>query len=159
MCRDDRLPHWPASDLGYTNASVLGAGGGVWIYPNEGGKNYTWRIKWPANITQELVSFANTEGSITNSYLKLVSLLLQEAVFGSISASHAWETPTLGSDNNSIVAWTFRKASNINPVVADLLSTHSSHNKLHKITLSVFYHPGPLNNMADDASRRFYPRR
>ena len=51
--------------------------------------------------------------------------------------------------------WNFCKASTINPGVADLLSLHSAHNRLHKITLSVFYHPRPLNTMADDNSYCF----
>ena len=59
------LVHQPASDLGYINVLSLGAGG-VWIDPNEDGKNYTWSVKWPSNITQELVSFTNPEGAITN---------------------------------------------------------------------------------------------
>ena len=35
-----------ATDVGYTNASGLGCGG-VWIYPNEYGVHYVWRLTWP----------------------------------------------------------------------------------------------------------------
>ena len=82
-------------------------------------------------------------------------LVLQESVFISINVSPAWQTPTLGIYNTPTVVWTFYEASTINPVVADLLIIRSAPNRLHKITPSKFYHPGPLNNMANDASRRF----
>ena len=91
-----------------------------------------------------------------NSYLELESLFLQEAALGSISAPPPWQTPTLGKDNTPTVVWTFREASTINHVVVDLLSIRSPHNRLHKISLSVLYHPRPLNTMADDASHCFY---
>ena len=60
--------------------------GGVWIDQNKDVKNYIWCFKWPADITQELVRFTNPEGAITNSYLKLAALVLQEATFSPISA-------------------------------------------------------------------------
>ena len=39
--------------------------------------------------------------------------------------------------------------------MADLLRIRSYHNRLHKITPSVLYCPGPLNTMADDVSCTF----
>ena len=54
------------------------------------------------------------------------------------------------------VAWTFREASTVNPVVADLLCLRSLVNRQFKITPSVFYHLGTQNTMADDASRQFH---
>ena len=83
------LLHRPASDHGYTDTFGLGARG-VWIDPNENSNNYTYRVKWPANITQELVSFTNPEGTITNSYLELEVMVLHNAVFSSIIAFPAW---------------------------------------------------------------------
>ena len=40
-----RLP----TDIGFTDASGLGAGG-VWIDPNEDGRNYVWSLPWPEDI-------------------------------------------------------------------------------------------------------------
>ena len=51
--------------------------------------------------------------------------------------------------------WTCLEASTINTVVVNHLSIHYAHNRILKITLSVFYHPRPLNTMANDGSRRF----
>ena len=43
----------------------------------------------------------------------------------------------------------------VNLIVADLLRARAEMKSGAMITLSVFYHPGTLNTMADDASRRF----
>ena len=85
------LVHRPGSDFGYTEAFGLGARG-VWIDQNKDGKNYTWLVKWPANMTQDLVSFTNSKGAINKSDLEFAALVLQEAVFSSISVSLAWQT-------------------------------------------------------------------
>ena len=49
-----RLPR----DIGFSDASGLGVGG-VWIDPNEDGRNYVWRLPWPEDIRIDLVSFDN----------------------------------------------------------------------------------------------------
>ena len=66
-----------------------------------------------------------------------------------------WHAPVTGSDNTPTVSWSFKEASTINPVVADLLRVRSIINRNACITPSVCYHPGIENTMADDASRRF----
>ena len=53
------------------------------------------------------------------------------------------------------VSWCFREASIIKPVVSYLLCVRADMNSRALLNPSVFYHPGPLNTMADDASRRF----
>ena len=145
-----RLP----TDLGYTDASGTG-GGGVWLDPNADGIHHVWRLQWPADIKADLVSFANPSGRITNSDLELAALVLHEATFPTICNSTAWRAPLTGSDNTPTVAWTFKEVATINPVVANLLRIRSIVNSNSSITPVVFYHPGHLNTMADDASRLF----
>ena len=53
------------------------------------------------------------------------------------------------------VSWCFREASNVNLIVVDLLRVRAETNSGALLTPYVFYHPGPLNTMADDASHRF----
>ena len=108
------------TNIGFTDASGLGAGG-VWIDPNEDGRNYVWRLTWPEDIQTDLVSFDNPQGRITNSDLELAALVLQEATFPFIFPSPVWRAPFTGSDNTPTVAWSFRESSTINLVVADLL--------------------------------------
>ena len=146
-----RLP----TDLGYADASGLG-GGGVWLDPNDDGTHFVWRYQWPADIQADLVSVTNPNGGITNSDLELAALVLHEATFPQVCKNSAWRAPLTGSDNTPTVAWTFKEASTINPVVANLLRIRSIQNTNSSITPAVFYHPGLLNTMADDASRLFH---
>ena len=88
-----RLP----TDLGYTDASGKGAGG-VWLDINHPGLHYVWRLQWPKDITDDLVSFKNPEGRITNSDLELAALVLQEATFHLVTLAPAWRAPSTGSD-------------------------------------------------------------
>ena len=141
-------------DIDITDALGLGAGG-VWIDPNKYGRNYVWRLPWPEDIRTDLVSFDNPQGRITNSDLELAALFLQEATFPFICPSPAWGAPFTGSDNTPTVAWSFGVSSTINPVVVDLLRIRALVYRQFCITPSVFYHPGNLNTMADDASRKF----
>ena len=53
------------------------------------------------------------------------------------------------------MAWSFGVSSTINPVLVDLLRIRALVYRQFCITPSVFYHPGNLNTMADDASRKF----
>ena len=103
----------------------------------------------------DLVSFDNPKGTITNSDLELASLVVQEVVLPQIIKCLAWCTPTSCSNNNPTVAWAFRDSATINPAGADILSIRSDHNVHHRIVPSVFYHPGELDIMTDNASRRF----
>ena len=47
------------------------------------------------------------------------------------------------------------EASTANPVVSNLLSICSVHNRLYMLPLSVFYQPGTLNTMSNNASCHF----
>ena len=147
--------HCLATDVGYANTSGLGCGG-VWIDPNQEGVHYVWSLPWPKDIMTDLVSTNNTHGRITNSDIELAALVFQEATFPFISANPSWRAPFTGSDNITTVTWNFWEASTVNPVVADLLCLRSLVNRQFKITQSVFYHPGPKNTMANDASRKFH---
>ena len=127
-----RLP----TDLGYTDASGKGLGG-VWLDINHPGPHYVWRLQWPKDITDDLVSLTNPGGRITNSDLELVALVLQEATFHLVSLAPAWRAPSTGSDNTPTVSWTFKEASTINPVVANLLRIRSITNRAAHITPSL----------------------
>ena len=60
------------------------------------------------------------------------------------------------TSNAPTVAWNFKEASTINPVVANLLCIRSINNANSSITPAVFYYPGLLITMADDVSRLFH---
>ena len=103
-----------------------------------------------------LVSSNNPQGRITNSELELAALVLQKATFPFVSTNLTWRAPFTGSDNIPTVNWTFWEASTVNPLVFYLIHLQYLINHQLKIILSVFYHPGTQNNMADDTSRKFH---
>ena len=127
----------------------------MWIDLKSNGRTFVWHLEWPADICAELVSWSNPCGRITNSDLELAELVLYEAYFPYVCSAPSWNAPATGSDNTTTVSWSFREASSVNLVVVDLLRLRSAQNWNSKITPSVFYHPGPKNTMADDASRQF----
>ena len=104
----------------------------------------------------DLVSTKNPHGRITNSDFKLAALVLQEETFPFVSANPAWKAPLDESNNMPTVACTFREASIANRVVADLIRLRCLVNCHFKNTPSVFYHPGPQNTIAADASSKFH---
>ena len=104
----------------------------------------------------ELVRFEDPKGAITNLDLELAALVLQESGFPGISKALAWRTPTSGSDNTPNVAWSFKEFVTINPIIDDLTIIRSYNNRHRRLSQSVFYHPGSLNIMEDDAYQHFY---
>ena len=123
--------------------------------PHNNGDNFVWRLQWSTDICEDIVSWTNPKGRLTNSDLELAALVLQESCFPAVCSTHLWHVLATGSDNTPPISWTFHEASTVNPVVADLLRLRSSHNRASCLSPSVFYHPGQDNVMADDTSRRF----
>jgi len=64
---------------GYCDASAFGAGG-VWFGANIALPPSVWRVQWPADITNNVISDANPDGRLTNSDLEMAAVVLQEAV-------------------------------------------------------------------------------
>ena len=64
---------------GYCDASAFGAGG-VWFGANIALPPSVWRVQWPADITNNVISDANPDGRLTISDLEMAAVVLQEAV-------------------------------------------------------------------------------
>jgi hypothetical protein len=64
---------------GYCDASAFGAGG-VWFGGGKDLKPIVWRVQWPKDVTNAVVSGSNPDGRLTNSDLEMARVLLQEAV-------------------------------------------------------------------------------
>ena len=128
----------------------------MWLDPNGDDMHFVWRLQWPPDIQTDLISLDNPKGWITNSDLELAALVLHKDTFPDICGSSNWRAPLTGSNNTPTVSWTSKEASTINPVVANLIRIRSIVNTNSAITPAIFYHPGHLNTMADDASRLFH---
>ena len=109
-------------------------------------------LQWLEDIVADLVTWEKPTGGITNYDLELAALLLQESCFPLAFSRHACHPPSTVSDNTPTVSWCFREASTVKPVMADLLRVRAEMNSRDLVTPSVFYHPGTLNTMVDDAS-------
>jgi hypothetical protein len=95
--------------IGYCDASKLGAGG-VWLAGTRALSPMVWRVEWPADIQQNVVSFDNPNGTITNSDSEMAGMLIHYLVLEHlVSLKHvhvaAW------CDNTPAVSWTNKLSS------------------------------------------------
>ena len=143
-------PHF----LGAHDASGKGAGGVLFggtdiLHPT------VWRVIWPQEIRDNLVSTTNPTGTITNSDLELAGALLQFLTLELITdVKH--KCSFQGCDNTPTVSWIRKMGCTSSRVAAALLRILAI--RLHKTQaspLSTMYLEGKQNSMADDASRLF----
>ena len=135
----------------YTDTSELGDSG-VWLNLNEDGEHFVWRLEWPHDIQDDLVSFTKLDSWITNSDLKLSAFVLHKATLHAVCSSPYWRAPNIGRNNTPIAAWIFKDVANINPAVVNLLHICSIVHNNTSIIPAIFYHPSTLKTMTDDAS-------
>lgn len=152
FCRE-LIPNRP-DYIGYCDASGLGAGG-VWLSGARGLPPIVWRLEWPQDIRDRLVSFANPTGDISNSDLEMAGLLahylvLEHLVDLQFTHVAAW------SDNTPTVSWANKLSSSKSMVASRLVRALALRLRANRasplITLSI---SGPENVMADVASRCF----
>jgi hypothetical protein len=141
--------------VGFYDASKLGAGG-VWLSGSLHLSPIVWRLEWPPDMQQNVVSFSNPNGTITNSDLEMAGMLAHYLVLEHlVSLRHvhvaAW------CDNTPTVSWT-NKLSLSRLCVAGIL-TRALAMRIHAneasplVSVSI---AGTDNTMADAASRTFH---
>jgi hypothetical protein len=152
------LPTDPAF-VGACDAAKSGLGG-VWLPPKIPSEHtpshppLLWRWPVPDRLQALLISEANPKGTITNSDLELAGTLAQEDILVH-SVDCREKTIATMCDNTPAVAWR-RKGSVTTPGPASyLLREACLQQRRHRHVSLVSYIPGPINAMADDASRRF----
>jgi len=147
------------SAIGYHDVSSLGAGG-VWfpsyLIPRgtTGNAPILWRIQWPKDITDNLVTFANPLGKITNSDLELAGGLLHLDV---VARSFDTQERTLLNKTNNLATlyWQRKGSATANNATSQLLRLFGIHQRFHRYVPRHDYISGPSNPLADDASRLF----
>ena len=85
---------------------------------------------------------------MTNSDLKLATLVLHEATLLGLCSEANMATYCSESDNTPTSSCITRETSTIKPVVADLLRIHMLHPLNFFLNPSFFYHPGQGNRMS-----------
>ena len=111
-----------------------------------------WRHKFPPEISDHVVSFANPSGSINNSELELAGHIGGNSVLASV-ADVAETTTATGTDNSASLSWSDKGAVSTTGPASYLLRLSSVHQRLHRYQQRNFFLPGDSNGMADDCSR------
>ncbi len=144
----------PTDYGGYCDASKAGAGG-VWFGLARKLPPIVWRVPFPSEIQAAVVSANNPKGTISNSDLEMMGLLLQWLVLERVAdLQHAHVA--CWCDNTPTVAWATRllstKATNAARILR-ILALRMLDCQASPITTQ--HIAGELNTMADFASRSF----
>jgi len=118
-------------------------------------KNIVWRTPLPQDIINNLISWTNTSGSVTNSDLELAASVLQHdvAVQNFDLRERTIHTCT---DNTPTKYWQDKGSTSTRGPASYLLRLQALHQRFHRYIAQHDYLPGPLNVMADDASRLWH---
>jgi hypothetical protein len=96
--------------IGYCDASKLGAGG-VWLLGMHHLSPVVWRLEWPDDIRQQVVLFDNPSGTITNSDLEMVGMVLHYLVLEHLVALKHVYIAVWCDSNTPTVSWTNKLSS------------------------------------------------
>ena len=147
------VPNMP-SFLGPHDASKLGAGG-VWYGGTKRLPPTVWRVEWPKEVKDSLISDHNPKGKITNSDLELAGQILQMLVLEGMIDLEDQHTLT-SCDNTPTVAWVSKLCCSKSLVATNLLKIWGSRMLHAKIPRPmIHYIQGQSNTLADFASRKF----
>ena len=155
------VPLTPVAE-GHHDASGKGAGG-VW-FPGEGlvprtgvdpTKPVVWRLEWPLDVSADIVSSDNPNGTITNSDLELAGGLLHlDAVAQSFDVRE--RTVVSKGDNLNTTFWERKGSTTSNSAPAFLLRMFGIHQRYHRYVPRFDYLAGSSNFVADALSRDFH---
>ena len=105
----DLVAGWP-DYIGIVDASSHGVGGVV-IGELASLPPTVFRLKWPDDISSDLVSYDNPSGKINNSDLEMAGLLLLWLCIEGVAPDLAHKHIALFSDNSPTVSWVTKMAS------------------------------------------------
>eukprot|EP00986_Skeletonema_menzelii_P004917 scaffold1721_cov105-Skeletonema_menzelii.AAC.2 len=144
-------PHY----IGIDDASGCGVGG-VILGERDAVVPTVFRLEWPQEIRDALVSFDNPEGSITNSDLEFVGLLLTWLVMEQICPDLVNKHVALWSDNQPSVCWLKRMASKNSYIAKCILQIIALRQKIRMTSpLTPQHIKGEQNSITDIPSRSF----
>ena len=148
------VPGWPHF-IGFCDACKWGAGG-VWLSGKEDIHPTVWRVKWPPDIAQRMISPTNPTGDLTINDLEMAGLLLHYLVLEQLVDTLEHKHAAAWCDNTSTVSWARRLSSSKSLVGQRLVRALSIRHVVTKSSpLAPWSIAGANNNMADLASRSF----
>jgi hypothetical protein len=139
--------------VAYGTADACGLGmGGIWMSADPNFTPLLWREPFLPSIQHQLITQDNRSGSITNSDLELAAQIAELDV---LIQSHDCRESTISTftDNICARAWQRKGSKTTLGPAAYLLRLQSLHQRFYRYHSTIDYLPGPLNSMADDASR------
>ena len=148
-----RTPHY----VGYVDASKSAAGG-VWVSGELPLQNYiVWRLEWPKDIQDAVVSNNNKKGHISINDLEMAGTLLAWLVFEKTCPTPLKYCHTgLFCDNNSTVHWIHKSSTTTSKIAGHLLRALALRRHIHQTApMQVIHIAGEDNRMADVASCSF----
>lgn len=142
----------PIQLIGACDAAKAGMGG-VFFPPNHA--PCLWRAPFPLHIQEQVVSFDNPHGAITNSDLELAGILAQHNVIASSTDVREQTIGTL-TDNTPALAWQTKGSTTTTGPAAYLLRLQALHQRHHRYLPRLAHIAGRTNSMADDCSRLWH---
>ena len=145
---------WP-DYIGIVDASSHGIGGVILgelscVPPT------VFRLQWPPDISNALISFDNPRGSITNSDLEMAGLLLLWLCLEGVAPNLAHKHVALFSDNSPSVSWVTKMASKKSRMAAQLVRALALRlNVKQSCPITPIHIPGIENALTDIPSRSF----
>jgi hypothetical protein len=147
---DELIPGDPIH-IGACDAAKAGMGG-VW-FPHAG-PPLLWRQPFPKPVRDQIVSFSNPHGKLTNSDLELAGTVVHQAILGDC-VPVCGETAHTLCDNTPAVAWRTKGSTTTTKPAADLLRLASFIRREQRCHHRISHISGDDNRMSDDASRRW----
>ena len=145
---------WPDC-IGITDASGHGLGG-VIFGENAPVVPTVFRMEWPLDIKNDIVSTDNPGGTITNSDLEMAGLLMLWIVMESVCHPVQNKHVALFSDNSPTVHWVQRLAAKQSPIAMQLIRALALRLQLQRASpLTPLHIAGANNAMTDIPSRSF----
>jgi hypothetical protein len=147
------VPTFP-SHVGACDACQMGMGG-VWLPSDGPGSPIVWRQPFPRHVTTALVTSANRTGTLSISDLELSGIIAHKDIL--VRARDVRErTIWIASDNRAAVSWATKGSATSLAARAYLLQYTALHQRKFRYLARHHYIPGPVNSMADDASRLWH---
>ena len=148
------LVNGEADYKGTLDASGEGAGG-IWIPAAKELAPIVWRVPWPQEVRDRLITEDNPEGDITNSDLEMAAEVLGWLVLEANVSLH-WAHVGVCSDNSATVAWQTRWASKRSRVANRLLRVLALRLRVNRASPLVTRHlSGDRNKLGDLLSRSY----